>query len=41
MSVFPCDHFRNEKGRFAFNPILTLIRLGYFGGWKDWGGGGP
>ena len=19
---------------------LTLIRLGYFGGWKDWGGGG-
>ena len=18
---------------------LTLIRLGYFGGWKDWGGG--
>ena len=22
--------------------VLTLIRLGYFGGWKDWwGGGGP
>ena len=20
--------------------FLTLIRLGYFGGWKDWGGGG-
>ena len=20
--------------------LLTLIRLGYFGGWKDWGGGG-
>ena len=20
--------------------MLTLIRLGYFGGWKDWGGGG-
>ena len=19
---------------------LTLKRLGYFGGWKDWGGGG-
>ena len=21
------------------NKPLTLIRLGYFGGWKDWGGG--
>ena len=21
-------------------PVLTLKRLGYFGGWKDWGGGG-
>ena len=20
---------------------LTLKRLGYFGGWSDWGGGGP
>ena len=21
--------------------VLTLIRLGYFGSWKNWGGGGP
>ena len=25
---------------FCFLKHLTLIRLGYFGGWKDWGGGG-
>ena len=24
----------------TFKQSLTLIRLGYFGGWKDWGGGG-
>ena len=27
-------------GLYPFPTSLTLIRLGYFGGWKDWGGGG-
>ena len=39
-----CVHAQYErKARSPFRPgssaRLTLKRLGYFGGWKDWGGG--
>ena len=33
-------HFSLEWKYFKSLWTLTLIRLGYFGGWKDWGGGG-
>ena len=33
--------FRVTDNLFLFHEDgLTLKRLGYFGGWKDWGGGG-
>ena len=30
---------KTVQGQRSMN--LTLIRLGYFGSWKNWGGGGP
>ena len=30
-----------RQSLISFCCALTLIRLGYFGGWKDWGGWPP
>ena len=37
--IFHSLNFINFKQQKILLMPLTLIRLGYFGGWKDWGGG--